>query len=385
MRVQVLGAGIIGLSVADELIRRGHEVALVDPSPGTGASRAAAGMLSPSSEVWHGEDEILRLGVRSLALWPTYAARLGVPLHRTGTLLVGQDRGDLQQVERQADLLAGLGARPDLLTGREARGLEPTLGSRVAGGMLLPEDDSVDPRRVVAALLHRVGRPARWLPGRPGRRTSDATSCEVAAGTTGAQDVPRDVLRGGRRGDRDAGRPGAAECDVTVVATGASLPEPWTHLVRGIRGEILRGHSDDPPARTVRGWVHGQPVYVVPRPGGDIVVGATSEEHDTDSAVTLGGIFTLLEAARTLLPGLDRAAFSEAIARDRPATPDNLPLVGPAPGRDDVVLAGGFFRHGVLLAPLAAQLVADHLEHGHTEPALDPRRLNPSTTEGAAC
>lgn len=353
MRVLVLGAGIIGLSIADELVQRGHEVCLVDPAPGRGASKAAAGMLSPSAEVWHGETEILRLGMRSLALWPGYAERLGVPRHHAGTLLVGRDRGDLQQVERQVDLLRGLGAAPGLMTGRQVRALEPTLGSRVAGGALLAEDHSVDPRAVVSSLLDRLGRPAERLSERPDRRSPH------------------------RQGH-----------DATVLATGATLPEPWAHLVRGMRGEILRGHTDDPPQRTLRGWACGQPVYVVPRADGGVVIGATSEEHDEAPTVTLGGVFMLLEAARALIPGLDRARFTEAIARDRPATPDNLPLVGPAPGREGVVLATGMFRHGVLLAPLAARLVADHLETGHLEPALDPRRFDTTTTtttEGNRC
>lgn len=356
MRICVLGAGIIGLSVADELIERGHVVTVVDPAPGSGASHAAAGMLSPSSEVWHGEEEILRLGVRSLALWPSYAARLGVVLHRTGTLLVGHDRGDLQQVERQASLLASSGVEPSLLTGREARRLDPTLSPRVAGGALLPEDHSIDPRSVVAALLQRVGRRTSGALGVP----VGVTSCGGGTGALGAPDVPE-----------------VGEYDATVVATGARLPEPWTHLVRGVRGEILRGRTDDPPQRTIRGWVRGAPIYVVPRADGGVVVGATSEEHDDEPVVTIGGVFALLEAARTLVPGLDRGTFLEATARDRPASPDNLPLVGPAPGRDDVVLAAGLFRHGVLLAPLVAQLVADHLESGRLEPALDPGRFDP--------
>jgi glycine oxidase len=165
-----------------------------------------------------------------------------------------------------------------------------------------------------------------------------------------------------------------APCDVTVVATGARLPEPFTHLVRGVRGEIVRARGDSLPAHTVRGWVHGDPVYVVPRASGEVVIGATSEEHDTAPVVTVGGVARLLQSARELVPGLDRAEFTEAIARDRPGTADNLPLVGPT-DVDDVVVAAGHYRHGVLLAPLTAQLVADHIETGYVEPALDPRRL----------
>lgn len=334
MRIRILGAGIIGLSCADELLRRGHDVMLVDPAAGRGASHAAAGMLSPAGELWHGETDLFRLGLSSLALWPGFAARVGVPLHDAGTLLAGADAGDLQEVDRQVDVLSAHGIAAESLTRRELLVHEPGLG-RVAGGALLADDRSVDPREVVAALLARV-----------------SSRLRTAADDDGF--------------------------DATVVATGARLPEPFGGLVRPVRGEILRVRTDDPPARTVRGWVHGEQVYVVPRRLRDgyaeVVVGATSEEHDAPAQVTVGGVARLLDAARRLLPGLDRAELVETTARDRPGTPDNLPLIGPS-GTAGVVLAAGHFRHGVLLAPLTAQLVADHLETGAVEPAVDPRRF----------
>lgn len=325
MRVEVLGAGIVGLTVAEELARRGHAVTVVDPRPARGASYAAAGMLSPAAEVWYGEEDLLRLGLASLDLWPDLAARLGVALRSEGTLLVGHDAGDLQQVERQAALLARHGRDVVALDRAAVRQAEPALG-RVAGGALLPGEASVDPRAVCAALLERV---------------------PVGEAASGA--------------------------DVTVVATGAHLPEPWTGLVSGVRGEVLRLRSDDPPQRTVRGWVAGEPVYLVPRGDGRVVLGATSERHDAPPVLTAGGTLRLLDAGRRLWPALDRAELVEGTARDRPATADGLPLVGPS-GVADVVLAAGHGRHGVLLAPLTARLVADHLETGRVDPVLDPRR-----------
>jgi glycine oxidase len=331
--VRVLGAGIIGLAVAEELIGRGHDVEVVDPAPGRGASWAAAGMLAPAAELWHGEEALHRLTRASTALWPAYAARLGVPL-REGTLLVAADAGDLAEVDRQVALARAHGDQADPLDRAGLLGHEHRLG-RVVGGALLPGDHSVDPRAVVAALRERV---------------------PVLAAPSGR------------------------EVEVTVVATGA-LPAPYRHLGRPVRGEILRLRAEpaDLPTYTLRGWVHGQQVYLVPRATGEVVVGATQQEHDTPPVVTGEGVWRLLDAGRRLLPALDRAVFVEATARDRPGTRDNLPLVGPTetPG---VVLAAGHFRHGVLLTPLTAQLVADHLETGRVEPDLDPRRFR----EGAA-
>ncbi|MCM0622017.1 FAD-dependent oxidoreductase [Nocardioides bruguierae] len=339
--VRVRGAGVVGLAVAEELLRRGHRVEAVDPTPGSGASHAAAGMLSPGGEAGPAVRDVVPLGRRSLRRWPALADRLGVGLHRTGTLLVAHDAGDRADLDRHLDLLTDLGEPAERLTTARLRALEPRL-ARVAGGAWLPEDHSVDPRAVVAALLRRV-------PVRP-----------VASSAT---------------------------ADAEVIATGAVLPQPWAHLVRPVRGEILRLRSEDPPERVVRGLVAGRPVYVVPRADGEVVVGATTEEHAGPPVVTAGGVHALLDDARRLLPGLDRAVLGEALARDRPGSADGLPLVGPAPGAaaqagPRTVLASGLHRHGVLLAPLVAALVADHVE-GRVDPVLgrllDPGRHEPDS------
>jgi glycine oxidase len=108
-----------------------------------------------------------------------------------------------------------------------------------------------------------------------------------------------------------------------------------------------------------------------------VAVGATSEEHDAAPVPTVEGVFRLLEAARELVPALDRAEFVEATARDRPGTPDNLPLIGPS-GVDGVLLAAGHYRHGVLLAPVTARLIADAVDGDATDVAVDPQRFQRS-------
>lgn len=338
MRVRILGAGIVGLSVADELIRRGHDVTVVDPAPGSGASYAAAGMLSPAGEAWHGEEDLTRLCLSSLALWPDFAARLGVPIHTRGTVLAGVDAGDVQQVERQLAVLDLAGVPYERLVRRDLLAREPGLG-RVAGGAFLAEDHSVDPRAVVAALIERVG----------DRVGLDADSF-----------VPHES---------------GSTSEVTVIATGARLPDPYSSLIRPVRGDVVRLRTQERVERTVRAWVHGEQVYVVPRTASDeVVIGATSEERDGPLLPTVEGVWRLLDSARRVLPALDRASVVEVTSRDRPGTADNLPLVGPTrePG---VVLAAGAYRNGVLLAPLIAHLVADHIETGSVEPAVDPRRF----------
>jgi glycine oxidase len=345
MRIAVIGAGVIGLACAHELVAAGHTVSVFDASPAEGATHAAAGMLSPAGEAWHGEDALLRLGLASAAMWTEYAGRLstssGVGVHHrtAGTLLVGHDRDDLHAVMRTMDLLSRHGVETERLDRDELLEREPALSSRVAGGVFLPGDHSVHPRRVADALLAMIS----------DRLTRANAKPYIVDG------ICRGVVT-----DHDS----IASADVVVLATGHRLDEllPGPHgVVRPVRGEIIRAHTDDPPSRTIRASIHGRPVYVVPRAHGEVVIGATSEEHAGEPIPTVGGALRLLEDARALVPTLEAAGILDITCRIRPGTPDNGPLVGPtsAPG---LLVAGGHYRGGVLLAPITAAAIRAYVE-----------------------
>ena len=346
LRVVVLGGGVIGLACADELVRAGHDVLVCDPAPACGSTYAAAGMLAPGGEAWFGEEALLQLGIDSLGRWPEFAATLQersghhLDLRSTGTTLVAADRDDLAEVHRACGLLEASGVRVEELDRRTLRVAEPLLSGRVVGGALLPDDRHVNPRRVTAALLAVLGERVVRAAGRP-----------VADGV---------VLDDGRH----------LPADVVVQATGtAGMPH-----VRPVRGEVVRVRCRQTPLRVLRARVHGERVYLVPRAGGELVVGATEEEHAAESATplpTLGGVARLLETARALLPALDTAEVLEVVARDRPGSPDNGPLLGPVPstGSTRLLLAGGHHRGGVLLAPVTAAVVRAHVDGLPVPPA----------------
>jgi glycine oxidase len=102
-------------------------------------------------------------------------------------------------------------------------------------------------------------------------------------------------------------------------------------------------------------------VYLVPRPDGRLLAGATEERAGFDCRTTEEGVRGLVAAAAALVPALAGARLAGAEAGLRPATPDGLPCVGPVPGLDGLLVAAGHHRHGILLAPITAQLVADHV------------------------
>src|SRR5206468_912322 len=149
--------------------------------------------------------------------------------------------------------------------------------------------------------------------------------------------------------------------DRVVLAAGAwsAVLDPDTK-VRPVKGQLLQLRvrpGGAPPAERI---VRTPRCYVVPRPDGRVVIGATSEEKGFDTSVDAGAVHRLLEAAWEVLPDVWELEFVRVIAGLRPATPDNRPLIGPSEV-DGLIYATGHYRNGILLAPLTADRVVEAL------------------------
>jgi glycine oxidase len=343
--VAVIGGGVVGMATALELASVGQSCTLIDPAPGRGATWAAAGMLSPAAEVAPGES-ILHDLLASRALWPDFirrveaASSMSVDYRASASLLVGATASDERDLVRTVSLIEQSGIRAPRLGADELHALEPSLAAGVRGGWLLEGDARVDNRLLAEAL--RVALKAVGVTIVEDRCVSvDADDAHVRIGLE---------------------HQGTLDCDRCVLAFGASSNPPamadlGLPRVRPIRGVTLRlGPVEGVavPTRTIRGVVEGLHCYVVPRSDGSVVVGATSEEQGHSLVARAGGVHSLLDAARRLLPALDELSFEEASVGLRPATDDHVPFVGAL--RDPrVVAAVGHYRNGILLAPLAAQ------------------------------
>lgn len=352
--VVVVGGGVIGLAVAWRGAQAEMAVTVCDPRPGSGASWAAAGMLAPVTEVTYGEEALLALNLDSTRRWPAFAAELAEASGidpgylECGTVVVARDADDRAALEDLIVFQRGLGLKVEPLHSRELRALEPGLAPSVRGGIYVPGDHQVDNRALLRALqvaCDRAGvgrRPLRVLgllteaDRVTGVRLDDGG--ELATGTV--------VLAAGCwSGQLEGVDPGA-------------LPP-----VRPVKGQLL--HLRGPAAMRLSSRnVRGLDVYVVTRPDGRVVVGATVEERGFDRTPTAGAVHDLLRDARDLLPGVAELDFVEVAVGLRPGSPDNAPLLGPAVGIDGLVCATGHYRNGVLLTPVTADLVAELLETG---------------------
>ena len=350
--VAVVGGGVIGLAAAWRAAQRGLAVALVDPEPGRGASWVAAGMLAPVTEVHYGEEALLALNLAAARRWPAFAAELAAAAGRPvgfrpcGTLLVAHDDGDRAWAEELFRFQQELGLEVEWLTGRRARALERDLAPGIRAGVWAPGDHQVHNRLLVDALLEVVGAAGVVLH----RRRAEAVALQGGAveGVVlddGSELATRAVVL-------------AAGCHSASVA---GLPPGAVPTVRPVKGQILRlqpAAGGPRLGRSVRGIVEGSSVYLVPREDGSLVVGATMEEQGFDTSVTGGAVYELLRDARRIVPAVTEMVLGEAVAGLRPGSPDNAPVVGPAPGVPGLVVATGHHRNGILLAPLTSDAVA---------------------------
>ena len=345
MHVVIVGAGIIGLLTAFELESRGVEVTLCDPAPADGASHAAAGMLAPASEIVWGQDPLHHLMSDAARLYPALVDRVEQATARrpeylqNPTMLVAAEAGDRQALQELQRVRTGLGLASESLLGSQARRREPALASNIAGALVFSGDHQIDPRSLTAILIEHFA----------DRLVREAVAEVLPAGA-------------GRRAVRTAsGR--LIPADQVLLATGLGrIPGTPPLPLRAVHGDILRlevpAHLRPLLTHTVRGVVHRRPVYLVPRGDGSIVLGASSRE-DGNPLVSVEAMYTLLDDARRLVPGIIQASLREVTARARPGTPDDMPIID----RVDptLVVSNGYFRHGILLAPLGAQLAADLL------------------------
>lgn len=352
MRVLVAGAGAVGSTVALQLQSEGAKVVIADPAGlGDNASGVAAGMLAPASEAVFDEVSTGRFEVLAAArdLWPGFAERLeefGACLDRSGALWVGEEASQARVLAR----LSGAGAKAYRVSAAEAGRLSHGLNAP-QGAVFTPEDWRIAPGALLMAM-----------------RT---------AFLAGGGELRRSGLRRWDQGRVEFSDGEVLTVDAVILATGlapdglaTALPELET--LSPIKGQIVRLGSEAPMTGPV---VRANGIYVSPCRSGALA-GATMQPGVRDRGVEPEAVRKLHRAAAELFPDLAEAPATGA-AGVRAATPDGLPLVG-ASSLAGVSLALGARRNGWLLAPLAAEMLADQLAGvppGPFAAPFDPRRF----------
>jgi glycine oxidase len=362
--VVVVGAGIIGCAIARELAGRGVSTLVVErDSPGRRATWAAAGMLSPFGE--GASEAFIELADDSLHRFAGFVQALH---EESGIDVEYRTAGKLHvATSEQPVMLHAMATEPgaerfdvSLMDGDAARRLEPALSEEITTAVLVGRDHRVNNRLLAQSLL----------------------ASAVAAGVTFRTANPVTALMT-RQGQAAGVRLASGEqidAGHVVIAAGAWSSQleglPRELPVRPVKGQMFavdaRARSPDrPSAPVLQRVIQSEHCYIIPRDDGRLLVGASVEDVGFRKGPTPRGIGALIAAAVSVLPLTADLPLVETWAGFRPATPDNLPILGFEPLMRGLIYATGHYRNGILLTPVTAQCVADLVTHGRTAVPLD--------------
>lgn len=312
--VTIIGAGVAGLCVARTLTDRGLEVTVIDraAAPGPhGCSWWAGGMLAPFCEGESAEEPVIRLGQEAAQWWQRQTGMV----RQMGSLVVSpaRDRADLDRFARRT-------TGHQTLDAKGIATLEPDLADRFQRGLYFASEAHLPPRAALDSLHQGLLRDGVTFE----QREADPATC--------------------------------AKQGVTVDCRGYEARDTLSEL-RGVKGEMVVLRCPEVTLQRPVRLLHPRlPLYVVPRGDGIFMLGATMVEGAAGRHVSARALLELLSAAYALVPAFAEAEVLEIGVDSRPAFPDNLPRI-----RQDgpLIRANGLFRHGFLLAPALARMVAE--------------------------
>lgn len=346
--VIIIGGGVIGLATGWQLLKKNISVTLFEEHlVGSGASFAAAGMITPTSEVKFGEEPLLKLFLESASLYPQFIRDLSADSQTSpdyqnkGSLLIALDEDDQADLDRLFDYQQELSLPVKKITSAQIKELEPNLSHQVLEGILAPHESFLDNRAFVTALKEAFLKKGGVL-----FEETPVQNLIIKNETVlGIKTAQKDFL-----------------ADHVILATGtgklAATFLPARGQIRPVKGQALMVMSPTPPFSHAIRTIHRYPVYLVPRSDGRVVIGATMEEMGSDDKVTAGAQLDLIYGAWKIWPGIYEAPVLETWVGHRPAARDHAPLIGPSSYKN-LSLALGLFRHGILLTPLVAKLLAE--------------------------
>jgi glycine oxidase len=364
--IVVIGGGIAGAAVALALAERGMAVNVVEAErPGSAATGASAGMLAPQYES-AGPGPLFTALVQARAALPRFAAAFeelaghGIGLRWDGMLVANLTEEEERAAQAMIRWQLAEGQQGAVLDVPAAQRLQPGIATDVRSYLWLPDEGQLDAQRLaelLPAALAAAG--VRVITGR-----------RAAAVRATAGHVTGVALEDGR----------AIAADVVVLAAGAwsgtigGLPGPVP--VRPVRGHMLRYAGGAADLHRIVSSHAGR--YLVPRSDGSILAGSTMDETGFDRSIDEAGLQAVHTAAGRLLPALGMSRPVERWADLRPISADGMPIIGRDPELDGLYHATGYGRNGILIGPLAGQLLAGLIVGGDMPGgwhAFGPQRL----------
>ncbi|MHB1286172.1 MAG: glycine oxidase ThiO [Leptospirales bacterium] len=344
--IVIVGAGIIGCSIAWFLRNTPYKVLLLERAePGGLATNAAAGILGPLNET-EGPGPLLDLMQESLALYPDFVrdvqatSGLSADYVPSGIVSVATTDSEMAQLEKRWLWQEPRGKDLAFLTGKSLRTAFPELAHTVQAAIHYPHESHVFAPRLLRGLLSALTRQGVSLrPGTSVRRIRPLPGNMLIAETSSGDSI---------QGKKFVLTPGAYLNEM-------ELPQPIPPVIPA-NGQILSVRVPDFPMRTV--VFYPPKGYFVPKLDGTVVIGATEELVGYQTRVTPGGLMEFLEPLRRVCPRLLDSPLQLTWSGLRPKTPDGLPVLGSHPEHPNLLFATGHYRNGILLAPVTGKKIS---------------------------
>lgn len=359
----IIGGGVIGCAIAWRLAEAGMRVAVIERGEvGREASRAAGGMLAPLAEA-DGADDFFHLAVKSRAMYADFARELktasgtDIEYRTEGTLFLSLTGEDDEELDRRWRWQHEAGLNVKRLNANCARKLEPMINRQLRWALKFPDDHQVNNRRLVSALYS-----AALSAGVEFQTNSEVRKLLIES-SAGRRQVTGIITSNSEI--RSATVIIAAGCWSSLLTDEIETqPE-----IEPVRGQMVAVEMTATPVNHV---IYSRRAYIVPRFGGYLIAGSTSEKVGFDKRVTAGGMVSIIDRASEILPDFGQLAITETWAGLRPHATDDLPVLGADPNVMGLIYATGHYRNGILLTPITALAISELILKGESGINLSP-------------
>jgi glycine oxidase len=350
----IIGGGVIGCAIAWRLAQSGQRVAVIERNEiGREASWAAGGMLAPLAEADQADD-FFNLCVSSRAQYATFAQQLreasgiDIELRTEGTLYLALSDEDESELEHRWQWQHAAGLNVKKLNADCVRKLEPLVNEQLRWALKFPDDHQVNNRPLMQAAYHAARK--------AGAEFSPFTE---ARNLLTEQQAGRTIVTGLTTSN------GTIKAKTVIIAAGA-----WSGLVTAnqvpvapVRGQML---ALEMPAIGINHVIYSRRGYVIPRTGGFVIAGSTTENTGFDKRVTAQGLAKIIQNACEIAPRLQQQAIVETWAGLRPHGIDHAPILGLDQNIQGLIYATAHYRNGILLTPITAQAISELILKGES-------------------
>ena len=348
----IIGAGLIGLSIGNELLDDGYEVNILDLKKKGEASGAAVGMLAPLIEAKPYEEELFRLMQESRAIWSKYSesiekySNLKTGYIENSSLLIAKDYDELEKLKFKKNFIKKIGHDAILLDKSQTLEIEPMLSEDIYASLYCKGQSQVNPQSLKCSLIKAFLKKGGGFFEKKLIDKLIFRDSKVGVSIKNEESFASKIIIAA----------GAWSYQLLHDSFGISIP------LKPIKGVSMRVKQLN-ALKKIKNNLWFNNIYIAPRINGELVVGATEDEKGFEDKINVGEIYYLTKNLWESLTFADEFQILSFNSGLRPSSYDGMPVIGKLDiVSENIICAFGHFRHGVLLSPITAKIISKTLK-----------------------